>query len=150
MVRGKWENGKIQKWDGFMEKWEIFVMNEWVRWAAELLVENNRTKTEIRRQRGWHGHDILPLPSLPSLSPHPSPPKKKQGTDEVAIAYSCKVFDVFKYLSVFSPWGGGREGRAAHRLQNPVIDSCLGIWFTELKPDVRWSNWKSTYTTNIY
>ena len=31
MVRGKWENGKIQKWDGFMEKWEIFVMNEWVR-----------------------------------------------------------------------------------------------------------------------
>lgn len=77
MVRGKWENGKIQKWDGFMEKWEIFVMNEWVRWAAELLVENNRTETEIRRQRGWHGHDILPLPSLPSLSPPPLPPQKE-------------------------------------------------------------------------
>ena len=64
-----------------MEKWEIFVMNEWVRWAAELLVGNNRTETEIRRQRGWHGHDILPLPSLPSLSPHPSPHPKKETRD---------------------------------------------------------------------
>ena len=81
---GERENGKIQKWDGFMEKWEIFVMNEWVRWAAELLVENNRTETEIRRQRGWHGHDIWPLPSLPSLSPHPSPPQKKETRDRLS------------------------------------------------------------------
>ena len=151
---GDRENGKMEKSRSGMDSWRNGKFLLWMNgWDEQ---PNYWLRTTGRKQRLEGRGDGMVMTSYHSLPYHlfpPTPPptqKKKQGTDEVAIAYSCKVFDVFKYLSVFSPWGGGREGRAAHRLQNPVIDSCLGIWFTELKPDVRWSNWKSTYTTNIY
>lgn len=63
------------------------------------MVENNRTETEIRRQRGWHGHDILPLPSLASLSPPPlPPPKRNKGQTKWPLLTLAKYLT---YSSIF-------------------------------------------------